>query len=187
MLRQIKTPFIMWWLLTSILFAPMFVEFKFDCGCNETKNLTQEQKDDAAIHKTVEFNKAIAAGQIDLSGGWWLALYIAYIVSYVVVLIISTIDTASDIYPLIWNLKYLETKEGSYFYIINKKIKLVEVYKQNILTYERVDYLSIRDNNYKNATTTTDITTFLNDVASKIDIENLSYLTEEMSTWKRFK
>ena len=90
-------------------------------------------------------------------------------------LIISTIDTASDIYPLIWNLKYLETKEGSYFYIINKKIKLVEVYKQNILTYERVDYLSIRDNNYKNATTTTDITTFLNDVASKIDIELGNY------------
>ncbi len=49
------------------------------------------------------------------------------------------------------------------------------------------DYLSIRDINYKNVTTTTDITTFLNDVASKIDIENLSYLTEEMSTWKRFK
>lgn len=69
--------------------------------------------------------------------------------------------------------------------MINKKIKLVEVYKQNILTYERIDYLSIRDINYKNVTTTTDITTFLNDVASKID--NLSYLTEEMSTWKRFK
>ncbi len=139
MLRQIKTPFIMWWLLTSILFAPMFVEFKFDCGCTEeTKYLTQEQKDDAAIHKTVEFNKAIAAGQIDLSGGWWLTLYIVYIVSYVVMLIISAHDTASDIYPLVWNLKYLETKEGSYFYMINKKIKLVEVYKQNILTYERI-------------------------------------------------
>ena len=79
-----------------------------------------------------------------------------------------------------FDLKYLKTIHGSYWYSINYKCNRVILYKKDFLWFTNKADLPIYS-----STTTKDIEEFLERNTNQINSKYTKMLAEEMSTWKQ--
>lgn len=114
-----------------------------------------------------------------------LTFYILLCIYTFVTTLISAIKYA-DSYPKYeysffgYDLKYLKTISGSYWYSINHEYNKVILYRKKFLWFERDSEMSV----YK-STTTNEIEEFLERNTNQINSKYTKMLAEEMSTWKQ--
>mgnify|MGYP005607233581 FL=1 len=180
MLRRIKLPYVTWLILLSLVFTPFFIEFKTK-SVTSNENETYTEMVERINNHVTEINKCIKNGQIGVDGKY-MFIYGVYVFLFFIIILYLLIEE-EIVKILIFNLKHIQTKEGSYFYKLDTNCYKLTVYKANVFMFEEYDSVKLN----RNTVTASDITTYLERIAAEIDQANLSYIKEEMTTRKRIK